>query len=273
LHRDYVIPKEKHIKEGKVKNTLLVLIGVVVLALAVAGLSGCGTSRANGEVMTGTGSDAQQGIWTSGEGKVYVTPDVAVLTLGVESQESTVAAAREKAATAMDAIIAAIKAQGIEDKDIQTQYFNIYQTTRWYGDKEEVTGYRVTNTVVVKVRQVEKAGEVIDRAVEAGGDLTRVNGINFTVDEPQTYYEKARDKAFDYAVDKAKQLAAKAGVKLGEVVYMTESSGNNNYGIMYPNYAIFEDAVPIPLPTIPTNISIGQLEISATVSLGYEISR
>ncbi len=171
----------------------------------------------------------------------------------------------------MAAVIAAIKAQDVEDKDIQTQNFNIYQSTRWNGDKEEVTGYRVTNTVVVKMRKVEKAGDVIDKVVEAGGDLTRVNGISFTVDDPQPYYEQAREKAFDYAVAKAKQLADKAGVKLGDVLYMTESSATNNYGIAYRNYAVAGDAMPAPAVDTPSNISVGQLEISATVSLGYDI--
>jgi uncharacterized protein YggE len=255
------------------KKIWFTLIGVAVVALSIVGFSSCGTTPANGAVITSGDTNTQQGIWTSGEGKIYVTPDVAVITLGVESQESSVATAREEAAKAMADVIAAVEALGVEDKDIQTQYFNIYQTTRWNGDKEEVTGYRVTNTVVVKVRQIEKAGDVIDSAAVAGGDLTRVNGINFTVDEPQAYYEKARDKAFDYAKAKAQQLADKAGVKLGDVIYMTESSGNNVYSIAYRNYAMAEDAMPVPAAITPTDISIGQLEISATVSLGYNINR
>jgi uncharacterized protein YggE len=254
----------------------IMVIGVVLITLLlVAGLAGCSPGATSGGSLELKGglNNQQQGIWTTGEGKVYITPDVAVLTLGIQSQETSVAVARDKAATAMKAVIDALKAQGIEDKDIQTQYFNINQTTRWMNDKEEITGYRVTNTVVVKVRKIEKAGDVIDKAVEAGGDLTRVNGINFTVDEPQAYYEKARDKAFDYASAKAKQLATKAGVKLGNVIYMTESSGNNNYQIAYRNYALSGDAVAVPAATVPSNISIGQLEISATVNLGFEINR
>jgi uncharacterized protein len=255
----------------------ILAIGMVVIALLlVAGLAGCAAGTTSGGTLELKGglNNQQQGIWTTGEGKIYVTPDVAVLTLGIQSQEPTVSAAREKAAAAMKAVMDALKAQGIEDKDIQTQYFSIYQTTRWMDNKEEITGYRVTNTVVVKVRKIDKAGDVIDKAVEAGGDLTRVNGINFTVDEPQAYYEKARDKAFDYAAAKAKQLATKAGINLGSMIYMTESGANNNvYQIAYRNYAVAGDAVAVPAPTVPSNISIGQLEISATVSLGYEINR
>jgi uncharacterized protein YggE len=255
-----------------VKKTWLVVIGVVVLVLGVVGLAGCGSNGVSGALeLKGSLSGQQEGIWTSGEGKVYATPDIAVLTLGIESQEDSVAVARDKAAAAMKDVIAALKDQGIEDKDIQTQYFNITQVTRWDSgkDTEVVTGYRVTNTVTVKVREIEKAGDVIDSVVAVGGDLTRVNGINFTIENPQPYYEQAREKAFDYAAAKAKQLATKAGVQLGKVTYISESSGS--YGIMYRNYAVAEDAVAVPAPTIPTNISAGQLEITATVQLAYEI--
>jgi uncharacterized protein YggE len=173
----------------------ILVIGMVLISLMlVVGLVGCSSGAVSGGSLELKGglNNQQQGIWTTGEGKISVVPDVAILTLGIQSQETSVVVAREKAAVAMAAVIAAIKAQGIEDKDIQTQNFNIYQTTRWSGDKEEITGYRVTNTVVVKVRKVEKAGDVIDKVVEAGGDLTRVNGISFTVDDPQPYYELCR---------------------------------------------------------------------------------
>jgi len=256
------------------RNKILA-IGLVLMTLLLVGLvAGCSSGVPSGSLeLKGNLNNQQEGIWTTGEGKVNVAPDVAVLTLGIESQESTVAVARQEAAAAMNNAIAAIKALGIDDKDIQTQYFNISQTNRWTGDKEEITGYRVTNTMVVKVRKIDKAGDVIDKVAEAGGDLTRVNGINFTVDDPQPYYQQARDKAYDYAAAKAKQMAAKAGVKLGNVIYVTENSATNSYGMAYRNYALASDAAPAPTTTIPSSISAGQLEISATVSLGYEISR
>lgn len=252
------------------KKIWLAIAGMVLIL--VVGLVGCssGNTPPNSNTTVNL-NNQQEGILTSGEGKVYVTPDVAVLTLGIEAQEDSVAVARDEAATAMEAVIAAVKSRGIADKDIQTQYFNISQVTRWDGDKntEVVSGYRVTNTVTVKVREIEKAGDVIDDVVVAGGDLTRIQGINFTVDEPRPYYEQAREKAFEYAAAKAKQLADKAGVKLGDVFYITENSGS--YGISYRNYVLSQDAIAIPAPTIGTNISIGQLEITATVQLSYEI--
>jgi uncharacterized protein YggE len=262
------------------KKIWLGVAGVILVVVAVVGLAGC-DSRAEGVTLGGDVSSLnlslngqQQGIWTSGEGKVYVTPDMAVLTLGVESQETSVALARDNAAAAMEAVIAAVKAQGIADKDIQTQYFNIQQVTNWDYDKqtENVVGYRVTNTVTIKVRQdLERVADIIDSVVVAGGDLTRVSGIDFTIEEPRPYFEQARAKAIEYAIDKAQQLADEAGVNLGDVTYISESSVNYySYGTR--NYAGYEDAMAVPMPTVPTSISVGELEITATVQIAYAIA-
>ncbi len=250
------------------KKIWLAIAGVVVM-VAVLLMAGCGSegTASNGDVNVNLNSQ-QQGVWVNGEGKVTVAPDVAIITLGIESQEISVADAQAKASEAMDKVIQALKVQGIEDKDIQTQYFSIYQVTNWNNNKEEVTGYRVTNTVTVKVRAVEKAGTVIDAVVAAGGDMTRVSGINFTVEEPAEYYVQARDLAMDHAAAKAQELAKKMGITLGKVTYITENS--SNYGITYRNYML-SDAMAIPAATVTAPVSIGELEITATVQVNYEI--
>jgi hypothetical protein len=252
------------------KKIWLVVIGMVLL-LGVVGLVGCtseGTLSNGGNLNVALNSQ-QQGIWVNGEGKVTVVPDVAILTLGIESQETAVADAQVKASEAMDKVLQALTAQGIARKDIQTQYFNISQVTNWDNNKETVTGYRVTNTVTVKERDVKKAGVVIDAVVAAGGDMTRVNGIIFTVDEPADYYVQARELAMTHATAKAQELANKTGIKLGKVTYITESS--INYGPVYPNYMMSDYAMAVPAITVATPVSIGQLEITATVQIAYAI--
>lgn len=254
----------------------LAVVGVVVI-LAVAGLAGC---SARGAMAGDSGVNVnlnpqQQGIWVSAEGKVTAVPDIAILNLGVEAQETTVAEAQAAATEAMDKVVQALKDQGIDDKDIQTQYFNINQVTRWVErfpeeGKNEVIGYRVTNTVSAKVREVEKAGAVIDAVVAAGGDLTRINNIGFTIDEPRPYFEQARELAIEYAQAKAEQLADETGVNLGKVTYITESSYNPGpYYRTITNYSLGDSA--IPAPAIETAISAGELEITATVQIAYAI--
>jgi uncharacterized protein YggE len=252
-------------KEGgeNMKNRWLIVIGMVLLASIVVGLAGCATdNRIN------TGSNNQQtGLWVSGTGKVYVTPDIAELTLGVEAQAATVAEAQSIANQTMNAVIAAIKTEGITEDDIQTQYFNITEVTKWDYDKGEssIIGYMVTNTVLAKIRDIDKTGDVIDAAVAAGGDYIRINSLNFTVEDPNIYYAQAREQAITYAIQKAEQMAALTGVNLGDITYIAESSymPSGNY---YEGRALTPTA-----DSGSTSVSPGQLEVTTTVTIVYNI--
>lgn len=242
-------------------------IAGAVLILVVVGLVGCGSGTpSNGNVNVNLNGQ-QEGIWVNGEGKVTAVPDVAIISLGIEAQELTVAEAQAKAAEAMDKVMKALENAGIDRKDIQTQYFNIQKVTRWDNDKqnEVVIGFRVTNTVTAKVRDVTKAGTTIDAVVAAGGDLTRINSVGFTVDNPASYQEQARVKAVNDAVAKAKKLADTAGVKLGKPTFITE----NSYipGPIYRDMAAAEGA---PAPVTPINP--GEMEITANVQIAYSIA-
>ncbi|GAI83768.1 unnamed protein product, partial [marine sediment metagenome] len=161
-----------------------------------------------------------------GQGVVTVTPDIATLRLGVEVQAATVAEAQSQAIEAMDEVMEALTDNGVAEKDIQTQYFSIRQITRWDQDDDEevVIGYRVTNTVTAKIRDVDEAGTVIDAVAAAGGDFIRIDSINFSVDDPSAYYEEAREEAMADAEAKAEQLAELAGGNLGKATYISESS-------------------------------------------------
>jgi len=213
--------------------------------------------------------DSQQtGIWVSGQGRVTATPDIAILRLGIEAQERSVAQAQAEAAEAMDNVMEALKDNGVAEQDIQTQYFNIRQVTRWddYKDREIVIGYRVTNVVAAKIRDVEKAGSIIDAVAAAAGDLTRIDSISFSIDDPSPYYAGARAEAMADARAKAEQLAELANVKLGKPTYISE--GTMYVPPVYPR-AVYEEAYAGAPP--PTPISPGELEISLSVQVTYAI--
>jgi uncharacterized protein YggE len=257
------------------KKIWLSIAGVVLIVVAVVGLVGC--SSGEGATLNGSSSGLklningqQEGIWVNGEGKVTAAPDTAVLTLGIQAQELTVAEARDKAAEAMTAVKNALTDAGIDDKDIQTQYFSIQQVTRWDDDKQQETviGYQVTNTVTVKVRDLNKTPAVIDGVTAAGGDLTRISSIAFTIDDPTTYYEQARVKAVADAAAKAKKLADTAGVKLGKATYISESSYIPSP--IYRDVATATEGVPAPTPTTP--VSPGEMDITVNVQMGYAIA-
>jgi uncharacterized protein YggE len=208
------------------KRNLLVAAGMVVISLALVfslvGFSACSDGPTN--IGTIDINSQQEGIWVSGEGTVTVTPDIATLYLGIEATADTVAEAQSQASEAMNAVMAALADNGVDEDDIQTQYFNIDQDTRWVGDELVVIGYEVTNMVKVTVREIDNVGAIIDAVAEAGGDLTRINNVAFSVDDPSEYYEEAREEAMADAKAKAEQLAELAGVKLGLPTYISEGS-------------------------------------------------
>lgn len=251
------------------KNWLLA--AGLALVLVTVGLAGCGGSDLVLEGVEGIAiTTQQQGIWVSGQGEVSAVPDIVNLRLGVEAQEATAAEAREQASAAMDSVMTALTDNGVAESDIQTQYFNISQITRWDGDKDEVevVGYEVTNTVIAKIRDVEDTGAIIDAVVEAGGDLIRINSISFSIDDPSTYYEQVRAEAMADAEAKAEQLAELGGVTLGSPTYISEGSiyvPSSVYRGM--DYAMEEEGGEM----IETPISPGEIDITLSVQVGYAI--
>ncbi len=208
----------------------------------------------------------QVGIWVTGEGKVWATPDTVRLSLGIEAEAKSVAQAQKDAAEAMNRVIKALRDKGVAEKDIQTQRFSIQPVRRWIEkeNREEIIAYRVTNIVVAKIRDIEKTGSIIDAVAEAGGDLTRVNDISFAVDDPTQLYNQAREKAMQDAMSKAQQLARVANVKLGRPLYISE-------GISYSPPVIRDYALKALEAAPPTPISPGELEFRVTVQMVYKI--
>jgi len=250
------------------KKIWMVVIGLALLVSVVA-LVGCSTEGAlNGGTVKVDLNSQQSGVWVTGEGKVTAVPDIAIITVGIEAQELTVVDAQASAAAAMAQVMQVLEDQGIAEEDIQTQYYSIYEVTRWDSDKQEqiTIGYRVTNTVTVKIREIDNTGAVIDAVAVAGGDLTRINSISFSIDDPSDYYEQARVKAVADAADKAQKLAETAGVELGNPTYISESS-------YYPGPIYRNDlmAVAEGAPAAETLISPGEMEITTTIQIAYSI--
>lgn len=241
------------------------LVPCLIVALALGAVS-CAPEPAQQVISVLPQQNA--GIWVSGQGEAVAVPDVASLSLGVEARADTVAEAQAQASEAMDKVMQALKDNGVAEKDIQTQQLSIYPITRWIQDEdeEETIGYRVTNMVVAKIREVDKAGAIIDAVAKAGGDYTRVQGISFSVDDPAPYYEEARSKAMEDAKAKAEQLADLGGISLGKPTYISESS------VYQPptTRVYYEGEVPTPAP-VETPISPGELKITVNVQVVYEI--
>ncbi len=228
---------------------------VVLLALGVVGCT---------RVVTSPLPQQNTGIWVTGQGEAMAIPDIAELRLGVEAQADTVSEAQAQASEAMDAVMKALKDNGVAEKDIQTQRFSISELRKieYKVEEMEIAGYVVTNMVVAKIREVDKAGAIIDAVAEAGGDFIRIQDISFTVDDPTSYYEEARSEAMEDAKNKATQLADLAGIQLGKPTYISEGA------VYVPRY--FPEKVGSEAPP-STPISPGELKIRVNLQVIYEI--
>jgi hypothetical protein len=243
------------------------------------GATGCDSFSPPSRTTSGESvvSSQNTGIWVSGEGKVTVTPDVAILSLGVEAQADTVDQAQTEASAAMNAVISELTSRGVAVNDIKTQYFSIYPVRNWVPDtgEEELAGYRVTNMVTVKIKILPqesytldyKAGNIVDAVAKAGGNYIRIDNISFTVDDPAPHQKEARKKALADARAKAEQIATTANVRLGEPTYINEVT---SYYPM-PYQMTYGMAVPAPAPIPAASIISGETEIIITVQVAYSI--
>ena len=235
--------------------------------------------------------DGQQGLHVRATGAVTGTPDIAIISLGVESIEDTASEARAMAAGAMAGVMVVLEEAGIGSRDIQTQYFNIrprYKDVRITncGDEEEkeigtaastedcttswelrLIGYSVSNQATVKIRNLGEAGTIIDQVTEAAGDLVRVNNVSFTIEDTDALKEEARDKAVEALQRKALAMAELAGVSLGRLVQLEEAT---DFFDAQPVYA--RTALHSAESAADTSISAGEIQVSATVSGVYLIT-
>lgn len=166
-------------------------------------------------------------IVVTGEGEASVAPDIALLSLSVMREAKTARAALDANNDAMAAVIAAMKASGIADRDLQTAGIQIdprynFTNNADGSQRAELVAYQVTNTLSVRVRDIDKTGEVLDKAVSLG--VNQGGGISFTNDNPAAALTEARKKAVANAIAKAKTLAEAAGVAVGRVLEITDQT-------------------------------------------------
>ena len=193
----------------------LVVAGVAVATLIVGGVTRL--PRALADTPTRT-------VSVSGQGIVTAQPDTVILQIGVSVEARTVAAARGQAAAAADAVIAAVKADGVADQDIKTVQFNIGPRYDNNNGQSVLRGYSVSNVLQVKIRNLDSVGKVIDDATAAGGDAIVVQGISFTIENTDPLTHQARLLAIQDAMIKANDYATAAGATVGPVISISEQS-------------------------------------------------
>ncbi|MEN8615076.1 SIMPL domain-containing protein [Dehalogenimonas sp. THU2] len=248
------------------KRGITILVSAILIVALGIGATGWAAAQ-SGEVINTT---QQVGIWVNGTGKVTATPDTANLSLGVQVEAATITEANQKAAAAMESLIATLKGQSVADKDIKTQYFNVYPVYDYDRDtgKSTIRGYQVSNNVEVKVRVIANAGPIIDAVVAVAGDVIRVNNIYFTIENTTALEAQARELALLDAKAKAEQIANVTGVSLGQISFVSDSSsGSGRIAMPTPSFDAKAGAESSVTPILP-----GETDIFIQVQVIFNIN-
>lgn len=232
--------------------------------VALGGDSGSSSFAASAPVQTG-GAVAANGITVVGNGTADVVPDVADWQFGVSSQAATAEAALSANASAMKAVVDALRNAGVGKDDIQTAEVSLYPQTS--NDGMTITGYSASNTVTATVRNLGDAGSVVDAAVEAGAN--NVYGPNLRPSDTNDAYREAVDKAFDDARAHAEAIAAKAGVTLGAAVAISEGGGYVPGPVYYDRAAPMAASAAGAAEIAP--VEPGKQQVSASLTVTFEI--
>ena len=208
----------------------------------------------------------KQDLFTvSGTGKVTVVPDTAITTVGITTTKPTVKAAQTEANSVINKITASLKALGIPEKDIKTSNYSIYPQYDYNSGVNRIAGYQVNASLTVTVKELDKINQVVDTATSLGANT--VGGIQFTVDEDRQkeLLQQARQEAIKEAKSKAVSLSRAAGLTLGKIVNVQESSPE------FPRPYLLERALPLGAGGGgDTQTSPGETSITSFVTLSYE---
>ncbi|WP_067704350.1 SIMPL domain-containing protein [Nocardia jejuensis] len=227
------------------------LVGVCAAAAGVAlVLTGCGSSD----------SDGDRTVTVSGTGKVQGAPDVLNADLSAEATANDVSTAVSTANDKAKAITDAMVAAGAKKEDVRTSDVSLQPS---YGpDGQNITGYRATNSVHVAVRDLPKASAVLDAAVKAGGNETRISSVSFGLEDNTKLLSDARARAFDDAKARAQQYADLAGLKLKTVRTISEGGSGGNT-------PMYRDAAPAPASGF--SLEPGQQTVTFDVNVVWDL--
>jgi uncharacterized protein YggE len=228
----------------------------------------------------GSGIGAVNIVSVSGEGEVFAVPDTAEFTFSITEEGATAGAVQETATTKANEVIDALKAQGVEEKDIKTVAYELHPKYEWIQErcttafgcpgKQVQNGFELTQSVLVKARDLNKAGELLSLVTEK--NVSNVSGLTFTIADEDGLRAEARKAAIDDAKEKAEKLATDLGVSLVRIVSFNENEGNYPMPYMARDMAMSDvygigGGEEAKVASVPA----GENRISSNVSVTYEI--
>lgn len=260
----------QHIKKLLLSPLLVVLLSILSLALTAYVVVATVNAVKSGEKLgidIKRGQEPEHTIQMTGEGKVVGIPDVAVLQFSVQTEGKTVVNVQEDNTRKMNEAIDFLKNMDIGKKDIKTVSYSLRPNYIWDNitRRQKLDGYILTNSVQVKIRDLAMVGAVLAGVTDKGVNL--VGNVSFTIDDPESLKQEAREKALVEAKKKAEALADVAGVKLGKVISFYEETG----GYPMPLYEQSLSKMELSAAGEVPQVEPGSKEITVWVTVGFEI--
>lgn len=197
-------------------------------------------------------------------GEVSRVPDIAHISAGVVTMAPTASAAIQQNAQRMNAVRAALRSAGIADRDIQTSTISLNPEYRYQENQSPVlTGYRASNQVTVRFRDIERTGPILDALVAQGAN--QINGPMLSIDEPEAALDEARMQALQVAQRRAETYARQMGKRVGRILSVSESGGGFPPPIPMMARAEMSDAAS-------TKIDPGEQTLSVSLSVSFELN-
>lgn len=239
----------------------LMMVALAISATAVPSAVGAQVQAVPVQVPVTSGTRLD----VNATGEVTRVPDLAIISAGVQTLQPTATAAIEENAARMERVRAALKRAGIEDRDVQTSSINLNPEYQYDQNRPpRLTGYRATNTVNVKFRDLRRTGAILDALVAEGAN--QINGPNLTIDKPESALDEARTKAIANGRARAELYARALGMRIVRLISVSEGGGYN---------------VPPPMPVVAmmaersgaadTKIDPGTQQLQVNVSMSFEL--
>lgn len=216
----------------------------------------------------GNAAKMERTLTVEAEGKITVTPNIAITTMGMTAEGKTVAEAQQKNTEVMNKLLEKVKALGVDKADVQTANYNIFPNYDYTDGKQTIRNYQVNQSVTIKIRDLAKANQVLALAGEVGAN--NVSGLQFTVDDRDAYIEKARDLALKKVAEKRNALARSLGVSLRSIVSYNEYEVTGS-GDEFKSYGMggTPEAAHAALPTV----EVGKNDLVMRVTVVFEVKQ
>ena len=219
-------------------------------------------------------SSPERSITISAEGKVEAVPDIATTNFSVVSEGKDAKTVQKNNSDKINAVLAFLKSEGVAEKDVKTTNYDLYPeydyrnypTPSGSGLPNPIIGYRLTQTLTVKIRDLNKVGEILEGVVSRG--INQTGGVSFDIDDPDNLKDQARTEAFAKAREKAAALVGQSGAHIGRIVNIIES----DFSVPpIPYYGLDGLGGGAEVKTSAPQIQPGTQEVRGSVTVVFEL--